>query len=75
MSHTGNLLPPNLSSQTGSSTTNTQDQGTTKDLYVVEWIPNDPRNPMLFSTFRKWLITLSVSVATLSNSFCLSSLQ
>lgn len=43
--------------------------GTTKDPYVVEWISNDPRNPMLFSTFRKWLITLSVSITTLAIAF------
>ena len=43
--------------------------GTTEDPYVVEWIPNDPRNPMLFSTSRKWLITLSVSITTLAIAF------
>lgn len=43
--------------------------GTTEDPYVVEWIPNDPRNPMLFSTTKKWLITLSVSIATLAIAF------
>ena len=43
--------------------------GTIEDPYVVEWIPNDPRNPMLFSTSRKWLITLSVSITTLAIAF------
>ena len=43
--------------------------GTVEDPYVVEWIPNDPRNPMLFSTSRKWLITLSVSITTLAIAF------
>lgn len=43
--------------------------GSAEDPYVVEWIPNDPRNPMLFSATRKWLITLSVSIATLAIAF------
>ena len=46
--------------------------GTTEDPYLVEWIPNDPRNPMLFSTSRKWLITLSVSITTLAIAFALT---
>ena len=36
---------------------------------MVEWIPNDPRDLMLFSTSRKWLITLSVSITTLAIAF------
>lgn len=40
--------------------------GTEKDPYVVQWIPNDPRDPMNFTPFRKWFITLSVAIATLA---------
>ncbi|KAJ4301842.1 hypothetical protein N0V90_003938 [Kalmusia sp. IMI 367209] len=28
--------------------------GTEEDPYVVEWIPNDPRNPMTWSQTKKW---------------------
>ncbi|PKY01082.1 bicyclomycin resistance protein [Aspergillus campestris IBT 28561] len=38
--------------------------GTEQDPYVVSWIPNDPRNPMLLQTWRKVTITLVVSMAT-----------
>ena len=38
--------------------------GTTEDPYIVEWIENDPRNPMLFSNTLKWAYTGSVSFAT-----------
>lgn len=40
--------------------------GTQEDPYRITWIPNDPRNPMLFSTFKKWFITLTVALATLA---------
>ncbi|KAK7420132.1 hypothetical protein QQZ08_010546 [Neonectria magnoliae] len=40
--------------------------GTENDPYVVQWIPNDPRNPMLFSTTTKWFITMVVAIATLA---------
>lgn len=43
--------------------------GTTDDPYIVEWIPNDPRNPMGFSTLKKWIITTSVSFAALAIAF------
>lgn len=45
--------------------------GTMEDPYVVSWIPQDPRNPMNFSNFKKWslngiitVLTLSVSIAS-----------
>jgi len=38
--------------------------GTEADPYLVEWIDNDPRNPMLFSDARKWVWTLLESLAT-----------
>ena len=43
--------------------------GTREDPYVVEFIPNDPRDPMNFSQLKKWSITLLVAVATLAVSF------
>lgn len=40
--------------------------GTAEDPYLVQWIPNDPRDPMLFSTGKKWFITMTVALATLA---------
>ena len=40
--------------------------GTQEDPFVVSWIPNDPRNPMLMSTSKKVGITIVVSAAALS---------
>jgi len=49
--------------------------GTTQDPYRVEWLENDPRNPLLFPSWIKWLITLLLSVACLSTSFSSSALS
>jgi hypothetical protein len=38
--------------------------GTEEDPYVVEYIPNDRRNPMGWSMFKKWTITLLVAVVS-----------
>ena len=40
--------------------------GTEEDPYSVTWIPDDPRNPMLFSQLKKWTSTLLVAFATLA---------
>lgn len=40
--------------------------GTDGDPYLVQWIPNDPRDPMNFSTWKKWLITGTAAIATLA---------
>jgi hypothetical protein len=40
--------------------------GTDEDPYVVTWIPNDPRNPMLFRPLKKWFITMVMAIATLA---------
>lgn len=40
--------------------------GTEENPYAVTWIPNDPRNPMLFSPVKKWSITMLVAFATLA---------
>lgn len=37
--------------------------GTKCDPFLVEWIPDDPRDPWLFSELRKWSIVLLVAVA------------
>lgn len=46
--------------------------GTDDDPYIVEFLPNDPRNPMNFSVFKKWFITVTVAIATLAVAFCSS---
>jgi len=43
--------------------------GTHDDPYVVEYIHNDRRNPMLFPMWKKWAITLLVAFATLAVAF------
>jgi hypothetical protein len=40
--------------------------GTEKNPYVVEYITNDRRNPMLFSQWKKWMITLLVALVSLN---------
>jgi hypothetical protein len=55
--------------------------GTEEDPYVVVYIENDRRNPMLFPMWKKWMITLLVAFVSLhlsihqklgkpSHSFC-----
>ncbi|KAF2787847.1 MFS general substrate transporter [Melanomma pulvis-pyrius CBS 109.77] len=46
--------------------------GTEDDPYVVEWIENDPRNPMTWGSAKKWVMCLTMAVATLTVSFCSS---
>ncbi|KAH8760579.1 major facilitator superfamily transporter [Diaporthe sp. PMI_573] len=40
--------------------------GTESDPYVIQWIPEDPRNPMLWSRPKRWFITMMVSLTTLA---------
>lgn len=40
--------------------------GTEDDPYLVHWIPNDPRNPMNFTSFNKCFITVVAAMATLA---------
>ncbi|KAG9387689.1 Benomyl/methotrexate resistance protein [Pyrenophora tritici-repentis] len=47
-------------------------EGTEEDPYVVEWIENDPRNPMTFSKMKKWIMALAVANSVLVVSFCSS---
>jgi hypothetical protein len=46
--------------------------GTTESPYLVEFIPNDPWNPMTFKDSFKWAITLIQASAALSVSFASS---
>lgn len=39
-------------------------KGTEDEPYIVDWIPDDPRNPMLFSDTTKWGYTIVVAFAT-----------
>ncbi|EPQ31977.1 uncharacterized protein PFL1_00175 [Pseudozyma flocculosa PF-1] len=39
--------------------------GTQEDPFMVEWLPNDPENPMTYSQTYKWIITVQVAIATL----------
>lgn len=43
--------------------------GTENDPFIVDWISNDPRNPMLYSNVRKWSITGILAMATLAVAF------
>jgi Major Facilitator Superfamily len=43
--------------------------GTEEDPYVVDFIENDPRNPMTFSAVKKWSLTMIVAFATLAVAF------
>ncbi|ETS75975.1 hypothetical protein PFICI_12919 [Pestalotiopsis fici W106-1] len=40
--------------------------GTEIDPYMVDWLPNDPRNPHEIATGMKWLITMIMAFGTLS---------
>lgn len=40
--------------------------GTEEDPYIVDWIKQDPRNPMLYSKTKRWGITATVAIATLA---------
>lgn len=39
--------------------------GTQDDPYVVTWIENDPRNPMLYSNVTRWSLMMVVAMAAL----------
>jgi hypothetical protein len=47
-------------------------EGTEEDPYVVEWIENDPRNPMTWPKMKKWIIAIAVANSVLVVSFCSS---
>ncbi|RMZ81609.1 hypothetical protein DV737_g2456, partial [Chaetothyriales sp. CBS 132003] len=43
--------------------------GTDEDPYVIEFILNDPRDPMNFPQWKKWLLVLDASIITLAVAF------
>lgn len=43
--------------------------GTHESPYVVNWIDQDPRNPMLWPKWKKWALTQVVAIATLAVAF------
>lgn len=43
--------------------------GTEDDPYVVNWIDDDPRNPMRYSQGKKWFLVFLVAFATLAVAF------
>lgn len=47
-------------------------EGTEEDPYVVEWIENDPRNPMTWAKTKKWIMAIAVANSVLVVSFCSS---
>lgn len=40
--------------------------GTEEDPYIVDWITQDPRNPMRYGIVKRWTITAIVAIATLA---------
>ncbi|KAI0166609.1 major facilitator superfamily domain-containing protein [Xylariaceae sp. FL1272] len=44
-------------------------QGTPEDPYVVDFIPNDNRNALLFPAWKKWSITVFKAIAVLAVAF------
>lgn len=46
--------------------------GTDESPYLVDFLPNDARNPMTFSKPFKWLITIIAALSTLAVSFASS---
>lgn len=47
-------------------------QGTQESPYLVEFIPDDPRNPMNFSFGKRWTVTLVNAIGTLAVTFASS---
>lgn len=46
--------------------------GTDEDPYLVEWLDDDPRNPMRFPDGVKWCWTMLVAITTLSTAIATS---
>ena len=43
--------------------------GTENDPFIVTWIPNDPGNPMQFTTAKKWFVSAIAAVSMLATAF------
>ncbi|KAJ2970532.1 hypothetical protein NUW58_g9666 [Xylaria curta] len=48
---------------------NYKGQGTPEDPYVVDFLPDDSRNPFLFPSWFKWSITVFKAIAVLAVAF------
>ncbi|KAF3064394.1 putative transporter C36.03c [Daldinia childiae] len=48
---------------------NYRGSGTTDDPFIVDFLPEDPKNPMKFSTGKKWGITALQAIAVLAVTF------
>jgi hypothetical protein len=46
--------------------------GTAEEPFVVDWLENDPRNPMLFNDALKWLWTMLCAFSTFAVAFTTS---
>ncbi len=44
-------------------------EGTEESPYVVDFLPDDPKNPMAFPQGKKWLITILQAISVLAVSF------
>jgi hypothetical protein len=49
-----------------------QGSGTEDDPFVIVWIPDDPRNPLLFPYWYKWAATTAMAFGILAVSLCSS---
>jgi hypothetical protein len=49
-------------------------KGTEEQPYVVDWLKEDPENPMTWSEGYKWAVTMTVAVATLAVAMASSTL-
>ena len=43
--------------------------GTEEDPFIVTWIPDDPGNPMEFTTLKKWAVSGIAAVSMLAVAF------
>ena len=43
--------------------------GTADSPYIVDFLPEDPHNPLRFSNFKKWSIAIQQAIATLAVAF------
>jgi multidrug resistance protein len=44
--------------------------GSQKSPFIIDWLDNDPENPMKWNTFYKWFLSMIVNIATLAVVFC-----
>jgi hypothetical protein len=49
-------------------------KGTDDEPFVVDWLPDDPENPMTWKQSYKWTVTMAVAVATLAVAMASSTL-